>query len=256
MTDEPDEGESTGPRPSSRWKWVALALCAVGLFVLARVAPVDRWLEALRGWVDSLGAWGPVVYGLVYVLAALLFVPGAAVTLVAGPVFGLWLGTAVVSVASTTAAALAFLIARHVAREAVARRLAGNQRLEALDAAIERGGWRIVGLLRLSPLVPFSVGNYLYGLTGVAFWPYLLASWVGMLPGTFMYVYLGHAGARGLEAASGGESSTGELVLTGVGLAATVAVTVYVTRLAMKELRSRPGVDVGGSAAAVSGRDR
>lgn len=226
--------EESAPRKSNL-RWVVMGLVLIGLLVAARTLPIERWIEDMRGWIDGFGALGFLVFGVVYVAAALLFVPGSALTLAAGAMFGLWWGTAIVSVASTTSAALAFLIARNLARSAVEGRMASNPRFAAIDRAIGNGGWRVVGLLRLSPAVPFSLSNYMYGLTAVRFVPYVLASWVAMLPGTFMFVYLGHAGAQGLAAASGGEPGAGgRTALTLVGLAATITVTVYVTRLAKR----------------------
>jgi uncharacterized membrane protein YdjX (TVP38/TMEM64 family) len=227
----------------ARAKWIALAAVAVGLFIAARTLPLDRWIEDLNAWVEGFGAFGVVVFVAIYVLAALLFVPGSALTIAAGAVFGLWWGTAAVSLASTTAAALAFLIARYLARDAIAARAGQNPKFEAIDRAIGAKGWKIVALLRLSPAMPFSLGNYLYGLTAVRFGPYVLASWLAMLPGTFMYVYLGHIGAEGLQAASGDSpADTGRLVLLGVGLAATVIVTVYVTVLALRAIREQTDI--------------
>ena len=254
-----DEGgtprEGAGER-GGRGRAVAWVAALLALLASTRLLPIDRWFDELEAGVASLGALGPLAYGLLYVVAALLFVPGSAVTLLAGPLFGLGLGTAVVSVASTTAAALAFLIARHAARGAVERHLlrrgggerGAGGRLEAIDTAIGRGGWRVVALLRLSPLVPFSLGNYLYGLTSIRFWPYVAASWLGMLPGTFLYVYLGYAGARGLEAASGGgEGRTAQTALLVAGLVATAAVTWYVGRLAQRAVRESSGPGEPGS---------
>ncbi|MFV1958929.1 MAG: DUF547 domain-containing protein [Planctomycetota bacterium] len=237
----------TAATPSRIERWVrALAWLGilVNLVLLMRVLPVDRLVEMLAGRVDTLGAWGPVVFGVVYVTAALLFVPGAALTLAVGAIFGLVGGTIIVSIASTTAAALAFLIARHFARDAVVRRAQTSPRFAAMDEAIREGGWKIVALLRLSPAVPFSLGNYLFGLTPVRFVPYVVTSWIAMLPGTLMYVYLGHAGRQGLAAAAGeGRGrTTGEWVLLGLGLLATIVVTVYVTRLARRALRLRTTV--------------
>jgi uncharacterized membrane protein YdjX (TVP38/TMEM64 family) len=120
-----------------------------------------------------------------------------------------------------------------------------HPRFDAVDRAIEEGGWRVVFLLRLSPAIPFSASNYLYGLTPVRFWPYLVASWVAMLPATLLYVYLGHAGSAGLAAAGSEgakERTPAEWALLGVGLLATAIVTVYVTKLARKALRRRTDV--------------
>ena len=226
----------TAAQPS-RTRWIVALLALAGLIVATRALPVERWIEELRGWIDGFGALGMLMFGAVYVIAAVLFVPGSALTLAAGAMFGLWWGTALVSVASTTAAAIAFLIARNFARSAVERRVSSNPRFAAIDRAIGKGGWKIVGLLRLSPAVPFSLSNYMYGLTAVRFVPYVLASWVAMLPATFMFVYIGHAGAQGLAAASGDDPvAGGRTALMVVGLAATIAVTVYVTRLAKRAI--------------------
>ena len=230
-------------------QWTSALVIVAGLFALARALPIEPALQALQGWVERHGAAGAAVFVGVYVLAALLFVPGSALTIAAGALFGLWLGTALVSVAATTTAALAFLIARYFARGAVERKARANPRFGAIDSAIEEGGWKIIALLRLSPAVPFSLGNYLFGLTAIGFWPYVLSSWVAMLPGTFLYVYLGHAGSAGLAAASNGEmeKGAGQWVLLGVGLLATIVVTVYVTRLARREIAKRTSIESSGA---------
>lgn len=213
------------------WKWIGLGLGIAVLIAAWRLLPLAEWLESFQDRVENMGALGGVVYGLVYLGAALLFVPGSILTLGAGYVFGLVWGTVIVSIASTAAAALAFLIARHLARKRVEKAARRNAKFGAMDRAIGKKDWKIVALLRLSPLVPFSLSNYFYGLTSVRFLPYILASWAAMLPGTFLYVYLGSIGKD-----AGGKKSTGEWVLLGAGLLATIAVTVILARVAKKEL--------------------
>jgi uncharacterized membrane protein YdjX (TVP38/TMEM64 family) len=231
MTGASTEERALDQRPA--WPVVLGVLAAViALVVAGRALPVAEWLEASRARIDALGALGPPIFGLVYVLAALLFVPGAVITIGAGTLFGPWLGTVVVSVASTCAAALAFLLARSVLRERVEAWAASRPKFAALDGAIRREGWRVVGLLRLSPAMPFSVGNYLFGLTPVAFGPYVLVSWLAMLPGTFLYVSLGAAGAS----AASGEADGWRMTLLGVGIVATVLVTVLLGRAAKRRL--------------------
>lgn len=240
MTDAADN--ETKLRPTPIWlrrinllSTIAIVGCVM---LLVRVLPVDRAVQALQGGIQQLGVFGPAVVALTYILAGLLFVPGSALTIAAGALFGLLWGTAIVSIASTITAALAFLIGRYFARESVQRAAQGNRSFAAFDQAIGKGGWRIVALLRLSPAVPFSLGNYLYGLTSIRFRPYVLTSWACMLPGTFMYVYIGHLGATGLQAAGGGSNAVGygKTVLLVSGLAATAVVTVYLTRLARRAL--------------------
>jgi uncharacterized membrane protein YdjX (TVP38/TMEM64 family) len=220
---------------SGRARWIALGLAVIALLVAVRLLPMDEWLSAFQRRVAGTGAWGGVVYGLVYVACALLFVPGSLLTIGAGLVFGLLWGTLVVSAASTATAALAFLIARHLARERVAAAARKNPRFEAIDRAVAEKGWKVVALLRLSPVVPFNLSNYLYGLTPVAFVPYVLTSWLAMLPGTLLYVWLGAAGRAATEAGRG-EKSPLEWALLGAGLLATVAVTILLTRTARQQL--------------------
>lgn len=131
---------------------------------------------------------------------------------------------------------MAFLIARHLARERVRRHVRQSPKLSAVDQAIGEQGWKIVALLRLSPAVPFTLQNYLYGVTAIRFWPCVLTSWLAMLPGTFLYVYLGSLGS---QAVAGGETSVGEWIARGMGLIATVVVTVYITRLAKRAMREK-----------------
>ncbi len=217
----------------ARWKWFGLGVFAAVLFVAWRLLPLDRWLEGFQSGIQSLGAPGGVLFGVVYVAAALLFVPGALLTLAAGYLFGLGWGVVIVSLASTAAAALAFLIARYVARARVQKVARRNAKFGALDRAIGKNDWKVVLLLRLSPLIPFSLSNYLYGLTSARFVPYVAASWVGMLPGTVLYVSLG---AAGKSLAGGRARSPWEWALLVAGVLATAAVTVLLARVAKKEL--------------------
>ncbi len=221
---------------------LSLIVLAGAVLLLMRALPLERLIGLAQGWIDGLGMWGPLALGALYVAAALLFVPGSLLTLAAGAIYGLALGTVIVSLASTTAVALAFLIARYAARDRVRAMVAQSPKLAAVDEAIGREGWKIVALLRLSPAVPFNLQNYLYGVTAVGFWPTVAASWVAMLPGTFMYVYLGSIGRT---AAAGGATSPAEWALRGVGLAATVAVTVYVARLARRAIQERTTIESG-----------
>lgn len=223
------------------WRWIGAGLVVAAMFVAWRLLPVEAWLVSLQNRVARMGVFGGVVFALVYMVAALLFVPGSILTIAAGAVFGLSVGTLVVSVASTSAAALAFLIARYLARDRVVRMARRHENFGAIDRAIREKGWKVVALLRLSPVVPFSLSNYLYGITGVDFWPYLLASWAAMLPATVLYVYLG---AAGVAALGGGreDRSPWEWALLAAGLAATIVVTVILTRAARRELeKSRVG---------------
>lgn len=158
--------------------------------------------------------------------------PGSLLTIAAGLAFGLWRGIAVVSAGSTLGAGLAFLLGRYFARAKVEEAAKHNPKFAAMDKAIAERGWKVVALLRLSPLIPFNLSNYLYGVTKIGFWPYLAASWAGMLPGTFLYVYLGAAGRE----ATRGETSVWKWTLFGAGLVATIVVTVWISRVARKAM--------------------
>jgi uncharacterized membrane protein YdjX (TVP38/TMEM64 family) len=202
-----------------------------------RLLPAQDWLERFLDWASGTGPAGIAVFVAVYVVAAVLFVPGSILTLGAGAVFGLFWGTAAVSVGSTLGAAVAFLVGRYVARERVARWASENPKFEAIDAAVGRAGGRIVLLTRLSPLFPYNLLNYLFGVTRVGFWPYLFASWAGMFPATVLYVYLGFAGRAAAQAVAGPGIGNGwEGIFWGVGLAATALLTYYLTRLARRAL--------------------
>jgi len=216
------------------------ALAAVVVLLGARYFPVQDLLRDLLAWVDGLGALGVAVFGLAYVLACVLFIPGSLLTLGAGLLYGVVKGTALISVASTLGATAAFLVGRYLARAWVARRIRGNPKFQAIDEAVGREGWKIVGLTRLSPAFPFNLLNYAYGLTRVSLRDYFFASWLGMLPGTVMYVYLGSlAGSLATLGSRSSGRTPAEWALYGVGLLATVAVTVYVTRVARAALAKR-----------------
>lgn len=228
--------EQTNKRPVVRWKWLLYLGVAIALIAAARYLHVQDLLRQVLNWVAELGPWGVVIFLAIYVVATVLFIPGSVLTLGAGAVFGVAMGSVYVSIASTLGATCAFLVGRYVARDAIARKIEGNVRFAAIDKAVAGEGWKIVGLTRLSPVFPFTLLNYAFGLTRVSLRDYVLASWIGMMPGTVMYVYLGSLA----KAASGERTRTpGEWALYGVGLLATVVVTIFVTRIARRALAKR-----------------
>lgn len=201
-----------------------------------------QFLLSCLEWIGGLDPFlGALSFVVLYVLATVLFLPGLILTMAAGFLFGVPLGTLYVSIASVSGASLAFLIGRYLARDRLAEKLAGKPRFRAIDRAVSEEGAKVVFLLRLSPVIPFNLLNYALGLTGVTFGRYVLASWIGMLPGTVMYVYGGSlAGSLASVAArEEAEKSTAEWVLFGAGLVATVAVTVFLTKLARRALNRR-----------------
>ncbi len=150
-------------------RWVALAIVLISLMVIARLLMTEQLLQTIEARIEKLGVWGPLALYAIYVIASLLLFPGSVITLIAGAVYGLAWGMVIVSAASTTVAALAFLIARYAARDRVRRTIERSPQLEALDRAIGEQGWKIVALLRLSPAIPFNLQNYLYGVTAIGF---------------------------------------------------------------------------------------
>lgn len=195
---------------------------------------MQETMQAILDWVQQQGFWAPVLFVLVYAGAAVAFIPGSILTLSAGAIFGVVKGAALVSVASTTAAAISFLLGRFALRGWIEKKLSHKPAFKAIDEAVAREGWKMVLLLRLSPVFPFSLLNYGLGLTKIGFWPALLASWIGMMPGTILYVYLGS-----IAKVAAGETTTGQKILYAVGLLATLAVTVWITRIAKRALSGR-----------------
>lgn len=215
---------------------VVLAL----LVVLGRQAGV--YLPQFVAWVDSLGVWGPVVFVVGYVVAAVAFVPGSILTLAAGAIFGLGKGVVIVFIAAMLGSSAAFLVARYLARPAIERRLVGNTRFAAIDRAVGAQGRKIVFLLRLSPVFPFNLLNYALGLTKVRFLDFFVAS-AGMLPGTLLYVYYGKLAGDVAALAGGSPVAKGPeyYAVLILGLVATIVVTTIVTRIARRALKEVAG---------------
>ena len=226
---------ASAPRKAA-WKWIAAAAVIIALFALWLLLPVQEWLNAFNRWVEQQGIWGYVIFALIYIVATVALAPGALFTLAAGLAFGLWAFPLVVA-AATIGASLAFLIARYVAAEKVRGAIAQRPKLQAAERAISEEGWKVVGLMRLSPAVPFNLQNYFFGVTAIPFWQYAAATFFGIMPGTLLYVYLGAAG----KAASGDGGGALRWAFLAVGLLATIIVTVFVTRKATAKL-SQAGV--------------
>ena len=217
-------------------KWAVLLVLAAALVALFTTFDVRGLLRDALAAVGRLGAWGPALFVAMYVLAAVLFVPGSVLTLGAGAVFGVVWGSVYVSLGSTLGATGAFLVGRYLARGWVAKKIAGHAAFDAIDRAVADEGWKIVGLTRLSPVFPFALLNYAFGLTRVKLRDYVVASWIGMMPATVMYVYLGSLARAG---AAGEKKSPAKWALYGVGLLTAIAVTVFVTRIARRALAQR-----------------
>lgn len=208
---------------------------------LAAVSPQD-WLRQALHWIDNLGLAGGLVFIALYIAATVAFLPGSILTLGAGVVFGLVLGSLYVFVGATAGAIAAFLVGRYLARAWVSKKIEGNPKFAAIDRAVAREGFKIVVLTRLSPVFPFNLLNYTFGITGVSLKDYALGS-VGMIPGTILYVYLGSLAGDLARVGTTNQpgNSTIQWAIRLVGLIATVAVTVYVTRIARQALAEEVG---------------
>jgi uncharacterized membrane protein YdjX (TVP38/TMEM64 family) len=225
----------------------------LGLTLLAAVAAAialrDRFdAAALETWVSSAGAAGPLLFMALYALATVLFLPGSVITLAGGALFGPVWGTLWNLTGATIGASLAFLIARYLGADWVARR--AGPRLQSLNEGVSAEGWRFVAFVRLVPLFPFNLLNYALGLTRIPFPAYVLASWLFMLPGAFAYTWLGFAGR---EALAGGEGMIRNILIA----LALLAAVGFIPRL-VKRLRAKPAVtlDIPGLNARLGGEDR
>lgn len=229
--------------PLPAWlKALIAAVVIIGLFAALRYSDLSSRLRDVLAWVENLGWLGIAAYILIYIAACVLLIPGSVLTLGAGVVFGVAKGSVIVSIASTLGATIAFLTGRYIARGWVVRKIEKRPFFRAIDEAISAEGWKIVLLMRLSPVFPFSLMNYALGLTPVKVKDYILASWIGMLPGTVMYVYIGSLAGTLASlggSADGQQRTTGEWALYGIGLLATLIVTVYITRIAKRALSQR-----------------
>ncbi|MGE0639046.1 MAG: TVP38/TMEM64 family protein [Thermoanaerobaculia bacterium] len=231
-----DDGATASGRPRGSTRlWLAAALFAA-LFVAFRLLPAGEWIDSARDWIAALGPWGPAVFVALYAVATVAAAPAIVLTVAAGPMFGPALGFAAVSAGATLGAAAAFAVARWLARDAVARRLAGNATFLRLDRLVERNGWVVVAITRLIPLFPFNLLNYAFGLTGIRFGTYVWASWLFMLPGTALYVFGGDTLFRGLSGGTVSPAVIGALALAAI-------VVVLATRRARRWLRDAEAED-------------
>jgi len=239
----------------TRGKIVLIVLLLVALVVGFLFLPVRAWFMQFEGYVQSLGAIGPVVVVLTYILCTVLFVPGSAITIGSGTLFGLQTGFIVVVLGANLGALCSFLLARSFLRDKVARWAAGNAKFRSLDQAIGQQGFKMVLLTRLSPVFPFVLLNYFLGLTAVRTGAYALANLLGMLPATFLFVYIGAAARDAIAGEAAASAGFYQQIFKYVGLLATIAVVVIVTRIARKALREAEHQQEGSVAAGMARLD-
>jgi uncharacterized membrane protein YdjX (TVP38/TMEM64 family) len=220
-----------------RLKLASAAILIAVLGLTLALLPVRASLAGVLTWVQDQGYWAPAVLVATYLLTSLVFLPSFILSIGAGLLFGPVLGTVTASIGSTLGATAAFLVGRRLARESVQAMIAGNPRFAALDRAVGREGFKIVLLARLSPILPGNVLNFTLALTPVRCRDFALASWIGMFPLTIVYVYLGSTLADLAEIESASlPSSNAHLLLSTLGLAATVVIFVLLARTARRAL--------------------
>jgi uncharacterized membrane protein YdjX (TVP38/TMEM64 family) len=210
------------------------------LIIAAKHIDIHGLLLTSIMWVKSLGFFGPIAFIIIYNLATLLFIPGSLLTLKGGCLFGVFWGSIYVLIAALVGASLAFLIGRYLSRDWVCQKMEKNPKFKAIDRAVAKEGWKIVLLTRLSPVFPFNLLNYAFGVTQVSFKDYLLGS-LGIIPATVIYVYIGSVAGNLAtmnisNQPSNLQTQTGQWVMQVIGFIATVAVTVYMTKIAQKAL--------------------
>lgn len=248
-----DEGNSTNSARGLIF-WICLgSIAAISIAFLWPSAPAfaqtlnnapgfnpQNLLRNSLEWVKGLGIWGGVAFMGIYILATIAFLPASLLTLAAGVVFGVVWGSVYVFLGATLGAIAAFLVGRYLVRGWVSQKIANNPKFAAIDKAVAEEGFKIVLLTRLSPLFPFNLLNYAFGVTGVTLWDYSIGS-IGMIPGTIMYVYIGSLAKDivNLDPAKPPIDLTLKWIINIVGLAATISVTVFVTRIANKALRTK-----------------
>lgn len=219
-------------QPLKKFAPIVLGLLLIAAIAAWHFLPLEDWIQDFTGWINSLGTWGVIAFGAIYVIATLLLAPGSVMSIAAGVAFGLW-GLPLVLLCATTGAALAFLIARYLAHDRVTAALEGHPKFKAIAKAIDEEGWKVVGLVRLSPQIPFAMTNYFFGVTNVGFWAFVITSAIGVAPASFIYVNLG---AMGHTTGGGGEAM--RWIILGVGLVAGLVAGILIARKAREKLQA------------------
>lgn len=219
---------------------LVLLATAAAVVIAWFLLPVEELLKSFSHWIRGLGYWGYALFAGIYIVATVLAIPASPLTLIAGFVFGVPRGLLVVMVGATIGAALAFLVSRYLLRDTVKALIQRRPRFLAVDRAVAKDGWKVALMMQLSPLVPFNLQNYVFGVTRIPFWRYV-ATCPGLLPGVLLYLYLGAAG--GVLTTGRMEWGAGQWSVFAVGFAATLAATFYLTQKARNELR-KTGLEV------------
>lgn len=207
------------------------------LAAAAYLLPIADWTTSLVARARETGAVGVAVFFAAYVASTVALLPGSILTLAAGFAYGPLWGLAIVSPASVAGATSAFLLGRTLLHDWALRKTETSAHGRAIAQAVTREGFKLVLLLRLSPLVPFNLLNYALSATDVRLGTYVVASAIGMLPGTALYVYLGSLAPTAAQLSAAAErGAAARTALYVAGLLATVAVVVIATRAARRAL--------------------
>ncbi|CEJ47219.1 DedA family protein, putative (Uncharacterized pr otein) [Umezakia ovalisporum] len=227
-------------RLNGKIKLLILIFLLAAVIISVQYFKVQEVLHNGIIWVQTLGIFGPIAYIVIYNLATILFIPGSILTLKGGWLFGLVWGSIYVLISAIIGAILAFIVGRYLSRDWVNRKIDKYPKFKAINLAVARDGWKIVLLTRLSPIFPFNLLNYAFGVTQVSLKDYILGSF-GIIPGTIMYVYIGSvagdlATLNTHDKPTNLEAQIWQWVIQLIGLITTIIVTVYITKVAQKYL--------------------
>ena len=225
-------------KPFPVFKAILAAVLLIAFIVAVRFLPIGDWIASFQAWVKGLGPIGYLVYVLAYVIVCVTFLPASPLTIGAGAIFGFVEGAIVVIVGATLGATASFLLGRTIMRRKIEAMAANNPKFRALDRAIAREGGKIVFLVRLAPVFPFAYINFAFGLTGVRTLSYVVATFFGIIPVTLAFVYIADAATRTATA----DMSTTRLIINIAGVVIAIAVTAFVTRVALRAVR-RAGIE-------------
>lgn len=216
---------------------MAILFIAISLLIAVHFLGPQTLFPALLNLVAGLDTWGGIWFILLYIFATVLFIPGSILTLSAGVLFGVVHGSLLVSAGSTLGATAAFLIGRYVTRKWISKKIQGNSQFKTINQAVSEKTWKIVVLTRLTPVLPFNLLNYAFGLTKISLATYVLSSWIGMIPATVMYVYVGSL-AKDIAALGTSQQplTSAEWIFNFFGLGITVALSFYIARIAQQIL--------------------
>jgi len=222
-------------------KVILLMIVVILMIIIGIHINIPSWLSNLVEWIENYGWWGIILFILLHLIGSIIAIPAFVMAFAGGFIFGLGRGIIIVSISSTMGATAAFLVARYLVRDWIIRIMEKHPRYKIIDEAIAREGWQIIGLIRLSPIIPYNILHFVFGITSVKLLHYIIASWIGMLPMTFMYVY---AGSLASSLTQVGESkyliySSESWIFYILGFLITLTATIYVSAVVRRALKKK-----------------